>query len=373
MKTQLLEDIGENTTLSFAPSNIVGDSKANKEVHKTAPPQNAQPAKSRSALGVWRQKPAEAPLLFPADQPDHQPTPVELSTVFEEIAALEAQFVPPGRPHEPAVTAVEPLHELPPTPVEPPTRPVVPPADVTLARNTTQRAAPAPDPLFDFTPSPAPQAADPFTPAPTGLTRSRQRYLLLAMGVLSVVLLILGGRWFYQERDDAGALALVADQAKEQPQVDKAREQPALVAKEPTPEPGRGARPTPAVPASEPVPTPPPLVMLEREPAAEPEAVAEREPTVEREPAAAPLPKPSSTRRAREQSGAAVGPARNRSEREPVRQVARASSVGAEKPSTPDTSMDATLKACRERGYDAAQCVKRACSMTRYGFVCRGR
>jgi hypothetical protein len=468
MKTQLLEDIAENTPLSFAPSKIVGDSKANKEVHKTAPPQNAEPAKSRSAPGVWRQKPAEAPLLSPPEQPDHQPTPVELNTVFEEIAALEAQFVPPSRqpapaiapvepshesapaepvrkpavpqaatlaPHSeiaaleaqivppsqqpapaiapvepsheppparaepvrkpavppaatlapnwkiaaleaqfvpprqqpaPAIAPVEPRHEPPPAPAEPVRKPAVPLAAATLSSNSTQGPAAPRDPLFDLTPWSAPQTTDPFTPAPTGLTRSRQRYLLLAAGVLSGVLLILGGQWFYQERNDAQALALVANQTKEKPQTDKTMEQPAVAAKELEPEPDSRTRPTSAAPASEPAPAPPPLVMLEREPVAEPEPVAERAP-------ATPLPKPSSSRRAREQSGAAVGPARKKSEREPVRQVARASGVAAEKPPARDSSMDATLKACRERGYDAAQCVKRACSMTRYGFVCRGR
>jgi hypothetical protein len=520
MKTQLLEDIAENTPLSFAPSKIVGDSKANKEVHKTAPPQNAEPAKSRSAPGVWRQKPAEAPPLSPPEQPDHQPTPVELNTVFEEIAALEAQFVPPSRqpapaiapvepshesapaepvrkpavpqaatlaphseiaaleaqivppsqqpapaiapvesPHEPtparaepvrkpavprrprlphtrkslpwkrrlcrqassrrlplrrsspsheppparaepvrkpavppaatlapnwkiaaleaqfvpprqqpapAIAPVEPRHEPPPAPAEPVRKPAVPLAAATLSSNSTQGPAAPRDPLFDLTPWSAPQTTDPFTPAPTGLTRSRQRYLLLAAGVLSGVLLILGGQWFYQERNDAQALALAANQTKEKPQTDKTMEQPAVAAKELEPEPDSRTRPTSAAPASEPAPAPPPLVMLEREPVAEPEPVAERAP-------ATPLPKPSSSRRAREQSGAAVGPARKKSEREPVRQVARASGVAAEKPPARDSSMDATLKACRERGYDAAQCVKRACSMTRYGFVCRGR
>jgi hypothetical protein len=283
-----------------------------------------------------------------------------------KIAALEAQFVPPGQQPTPTVAPVEPRHELPPAPAETVRKPAVPPAAATLAPNSTQSPTAPRDPLFDLTPWSMPQTTDPFTPAPTVLTRSRQRYLLLAAGVLSGVLLILGGQWFYHERNDGQALALVAKQANEKPQSDKTIEQPAVAVKEPELEPDSGTQPTPAAPASEPGPTPPPLVMLEREPVAEPAPVAEREP-------ATPLPKPSSSRRTREQSGAAVGPARRKSEREPVRQVTRASSVGAEKPSARDTSMDATLKACRERGYDAAQCVKRACSMTRYGFVCRGR
>lgn len=39
----------------------------------------------------------------------------------------------------------------------------------------------------------------------------------------------------------------------------------------------------------------------------------------------------------------------------------------------PDTSMEATLRACREHGYHEMQCIRRECSMTAYGFACRGR
>jgi hypothetical protein len=242
--------------------------------------------------------------------------------------------------------------------------------------------------LFDFTPiSPAQQAADPFTRTPTGLTRSRKRYLLWAACVLSGALLVQGGRWLYQERNDAGSLAHTAEEAREKPQVDTAVKR-AMAPQELTPGPGSAPSGTPAVPARRPLPNVPPLVMLEpestdteleqtppsvagrveRQTAPKPDPVAEQAP-------AAPLPKQSS-RTVRKQSEAAARPATERVKRDSARQVARASVIEAERPAardTRDTTMAATLKACREHGYHAAQCVKRGCEVTQYGFVCRGR
>ena len=349
MKTQLLEDIGQSATLSLTPSKIVGNSEADNEVQNLAPAGYVEPARPRSTLGVWSQKPAGEPLIPPTQQPDEQPTPLDLHSVFEEIAALEAQYVPPERLHEPATAPAEPLH-----------KPAIPPAEATLAPNPTQSATAPQDSLFDFTPpSPAPQAADPFTPAPTGPTRSRRRYLLWGACVLSGALLIQGGRWLYQERNDVGSRALIAGEAKQEPQVDNAMKRRAIAAKEFTLEPDGDVRVTPAVPASRPLPAAPPLVLPE------PEPVAEQGPV-------SPSPKPSG-QIAREQSKAAAEPATEGREREPVRQYARASGVATERPSERETPMAARLRVCREHGYHAAQCIKRACRMTKHGFVCRGR
>jgi hypothetical protein len=191
----------------------------------------------------------------------------------------------------------------------------------------------------------------------------------------------------YQERKDAGLLALGAGQATEKPRVDQAMKRQAMAAKESGLEHGGDVPATPAVSASRPLPAaPPPLVMLEPDPPAatglehrpapaargeerrtplRPEPVAEQGPV-------SPLPKPSS-RMARAQSEAAAERPREGRERKPVRQIARASAMRTEGPSVPETAMEATLRACREHGYHAAQCIKRACSVTEYGFVCRGR
>ncbi|MFC5460452.1 hypothetical protein [Massilia niabensis] len=408
MKTQLLEDIGQSTTVSLAPSKIVANSNADTQVRNLAPAGKAQPVRPRADLGVWRQKPAAEPLISPTQQPDQRPATLELQNVFEEIAALEAQLVDPTQQREPAIAPVEPPHALAtpaaaprqeaptppakflPEPPDPPAKPVhkpaVPQAEATLAPHTTQDATVPQDPLFDFTaPLPAQQAADPFTRAPTGLTQSRKRYLLWAACVLSGALLIQGGRWLYQERNDAGSLALIANEAREKPQVDNAVKG-AIAPRELTPGPDSDPSVTPTVPASRPVSTVPPLVMLEPEPSTvakveqssplvadrvEQQMAPKPEPVAKQAPAAA-LPKPPS-RTAEKQTDAPAKRATEKAKREPVRQVARASAAEAERPAKRDTTMTATLQACREHGYNAVQCVKRACEVTQYGFVCRGR
>lgn len=389
MKTQLLEDIGENTAFSLAPSILAGKSNAANEVHTRAPAGKAQPARPRSALGVWRQAPASEPDISPPPPPGQQPAPLDLDDVFEEIAALEAQYVAPVQQPEPAAAPAGPGQELPAAPAEPLHEPAVAPAGPTLGPDPTDAATTPRDPLFDFTvPSPQLQADHPFTRPAAGATRSRQRYFLWAAALLSAVLLVLGGRWFYQESKDAGALALTANGAKDKPQVDKAVQRPAIAAQEPTPGTAGDARVTPAAPASRPASSVPPLVYLEPDPpvAAKaeqpaPSAARPAEPRTAPKPAPAaeqgqvyPIPKRLS-QKARERSEAPARPARARARTlpPPARQPARASVVRTEKPAGPDTSMEATLKACREHGYHAAQCIKRDCSVTEYGFVCRGR
>lgn len=329
MKTQLLEDIGQSATLSLVPSGRVSDSAADKEPHNIAPAPAATPAKPRSASGVWRQKPAGEAMVLATQQADQQSA--------EPIAAVEAQPVLPGPVHEEAI----------------------PPAEPTPAANAS------PDPLFDFTPG------VPTTPAPdlvrreTWFERSGPRFLLWGACVLAGALFIQAGLWLYEERKDASALALVAGELKAEPQVDKAVDkavgkavkQRTIAAKEFVLDPDGEMRVMPAAPASSPTPPPrtaprvPPLVLLEPAPATDtkvaPKAVRER------------LQEPSKPERV--------------AQRAPERQLARTPVMPAERKTEQDAAMAATLKACRENGYHAAQCVKHRCSMTRYGFVCRGK
>jgi hypothetical protein len=362
MKTQLLEDIGQNAALSLTPPKPDAASQTGEQAHTLAPDGNAAPPGSRSTPGVWRQEPAGK---LPASPPAQQTPPLELDNVLEEIAALEAQYVPPGQRHEPAIAPVEPLHQ---------------PAEPTLAPHPAESAAAPQDPFFDFTaPAPAAQEADPFTHAGTGSPRPRRPYFLGAACLLSAALLVLGGLWVYQERNGA-------DEAKEELRRDQAVQRPAIAAKEATPgrEGDMGA--TGAGSTSRPLPAVPPLVMLEPDPstAAKPEQssppAARRaavQPPLTPEPGAqqgpdSPSPKPRG-RLAREQSEPAAAPATGSGERAPVRRSAHAPASGNERPSERDTGMAATLRACREHGYHAAQCAKQACSVTEYGFVCRGR
>lgn len=398
MKTQLLEDIGQSAELPLTPAKTAGNTKAKAEAQHLAPPGKAQPGTPRSATGVWRQKPAGEPLI-PAT-PAEEAAPLELNKVFEELAALEAQFVAPGQQHDSAAPPAEPGHALPAAPAGSPHQPGIAAGEALhvqiphpVAHPVPHHAAePAPgaaaphEPLFDFTPPPPERpAANPFTPAGGGLARSRGRYLLPAAGLLAVALLVLGGRWFYQERNDAASLALIAGEAKQAPRADDALKPPALAVQEPAPAPEADARvvpATPAMPASQAAPGVPPLVMLEPDPPAagkgeQPSPAADQaapprpEPVAEKKPASPP-PKPAA-RTARASSAKAAEPAKKARKREPAAQPARVAAVGKEKPSGQEASLAATLKACREHGYHATQCIKRDCRVTQYGFACRGQ
>ena len=357
MKTQLLEDIGQSAPLSLTPTLVVGNSTAAKAVPEPVA-QEKPPARARAGRGVWRQKPADEPAPAPAHVPDPQPTPLDLHDVFDEIAALEAQYVHPERQDVPGIAPAV-FEELAPPP-----------------------AAPAPpEPVFDFTPpAPARQSDNPFAPAAP--TRSRQRYLLWGAGLLATSLLLLGGRWVVQERSDSAALARITDAASPKPFIANAVPPPVPAPMKITAAPVEAVA-TPTLPPS----SVPPLVMLEPDPPAAkpeprpapapaPDKVARPKPrkldAAPKQATASSLPKRAS-RPARTPPHAASKPATKTAAREPVRQLARASAIERERAAGPEMSVAATLKACRERGYHATQCVKRGCSVTEYGFACRGR
>ena len=380
MKTQLLEDIGQSATLSLVPSGRVSNSTSHDVTHDVAPlravvqdiaqARPATPARPRSASGVWRQKPAREPVV-PAIQPPDPAPPLEEPPAIEPIASLA------------------PLHVLPPVVNDAP----VSSAEPTLGEGAAQSMLAASGPVFDFTqPSPTTVAPDVFKREPTWLERSGSRYLLWGGCALAGALVIGGGLWLYEDRKAASALALVADEMTAEPPVDKAVKRRAIGVKEFTlgadgeVQVAPPARASTASPLSQTTPTVPPLVLLESKPATavsvdpapavepikkelqtppKPVRVAQQAP---------PAPLPKRVRQAeREQIVAAAKPVRARVERAPERQLARAPVVQAETKLAADAGMAATLKACKAYGYNAAQCVKRACSVTKYGFVCRGK
>jgi hypothetical protein len=232
--------------------------------------------------------------------------------------------------------------------------------------------------------------------------------------LLAAGLLLQGGRWLYQERADAGALALITDQAKGMGPVGQAAARQAVAQSAPAPD--AGAHAAPAAAASRPSPAVPPLVMLkpeeysprknvqpssapketdEAQPNPNPEPKPERgqkpepelkpkpepklkpklkpkpEPAAQQRPAP-PVPK-AAIRKTQSPPRTVADSAQEKRKREPVRQVARATAVAPERPAEADTSMETLLKACRAHGYHAAQCIKRGCSVSQYGFACRGR
>ena len=397
MNTQLLEDIGLSAPLSLVPSGRA-PSKVGEGVMPLAQAADERRAKPRTASGVWRQKPAASPAAISLEQPPdesavmltdqlagesasiitQQPESAAIITqeLDELLSALEAPqppeqtgavepHVPPEPPHDEAQVPPEPAH-----------------VEAAASYGPTFSWDPVPgeqaprDPLFDFTPpSPTAPTPDLFRREPTWFERSGRRVALWGSCVVAGALIIQGGLWLSQERKDADPLAFVIDESKAEPQLDNAVRKRAIAAKEFTLASNGDVQVTPATPkAPEPTAKVPPLVLLAPDPAEaskaaeaaapdqgaaqvtdKPDQVAERVQTpprvrnVEREQA-------SATRAARTQ----VRPAAR--ETAPPREIKTASgSLSAE-----------TLKACQEHGYQAAQCVKRTCSMTKYGFVCRG-
>ena len=361
MKTQLLEDIGESTAVPPPTSKPAAYSNAGKGAPEPAPVRRAPPPRARGATGVWRPRLAWGPPAA-ATRPPEEATPLELDKVFGEIAALEAQFVRPQPQQALGASQAESTHQ-----------PDMGLAQATAAPEPT-RAVPAPqEPFFDFTPpAPSPSLADRYAPAPIGRAQSRKRPLIWAACAFSAALLIWGGWYLVEQRNDAGSLALIAGQVAGAAGGDSVWHEPALAPS--------------TVQARTHLPDVPPLVMLEPDPPSVvkpepvPKVIAAKRASVTapktvraaRQAAASPSPKPS-IRKPRERSAAPAAPAKEKRRRDPARQLARASTVGTERASTPEDAMAETLKACREHGYHAAQCIKRQCSVGTYGFACRGR
>jgi len=328
MKTQLLEDIGQSAGLPPAPPKAAGHSMAQTAAQGPAGAVKPEPARRRPAGGVWRKKPAT------------EPAPVALDSVFEEIAALEAQFVPPAHEH----CAV---------PDAPPPAPASLPVEEATAPNPLHRVAAPHGPLFYFTePLPASRAADPSTAAAAG--RPARRYLLGAACVLSAALLALGGSWLYQERNGAASTAASAVPTT-------------------APRPVAATPVEPVVAASLPAPDVPPLVMLEPDPPAAIKSAPAPKIVRAAKPAPASARRTPAIQKTRQRAEAASAPAEQRRHREQVRELARAAVIETQSAPMPQSAMAATLKACREHGYHASQCIRRQCGVGRYGFACRGR
>ena len=189
-----------------------------------------------------------------------------------------------------------------------------------------------------------------------------------------------------EKRKDADPPVPAANQLQAEPQIDKATKGRAIGAKELTPGLVGEVQVAPGAPSSLERPltrtaqTVPPLVLLKPdlstvtkvEPTAaledgrevllaqpKPERVAEQAPDV-------PLSK-AMPRTKRGQLALASKPSRARGER------ARKPEMQAQKKLALESATSATMKACRTLGYNVEQCVKRACSMTKYGYVCRGK
>ena len=348
MKTQLLEDIGQSATLSLVPAAEVSNARSHSDVDDTAEARGANVVMPRSTSGVWRQKPAAEP-DEPAPQSLYQaPTPSpQASPIPEPVAVQEPPHVPPQPVNEAGRFRAEP----------------------TLGANAIFGEPDPRDPLFDFLPPlPSTPGRDPSKGEKTWFQRSGKRYLLWGTCVLTLALIVLGGMWLYEEGEDASAMAVVADESKADPHFDKVVKRGAPVAKEFTLGADgevRAADPTPPRPS----PAVPPLVLLKPEPSPAPPVKAQ--PAAEKS-APTPVPKPVQ-KTEREPSVSSREPVRTTPERAPTRSLVREPAVEAAKNSASGATAAENLKACEAYGYSAAQCVKQACSVTKYGFVCRGK
>lgn len=188
---------------------------------------------------------------------------------------------------------------------------------------------------------------DAAAPAWTSMWKRRLVTWSIAGGLLAG--LAAGGLWLYEENRVEDALVVVANTSP-------AGQPPAV-------RPFAAAAPTPApVPPAvvpevvKPVPAPEPVVPVVEDKAPEP-----AEPV-----AAAPVdvkpPRRAARTRTAEKKRTTV-----KARRPPV----QAAPPVAATPS-PRQRREETLMQCRAHGYDARQCIERACTMTRYGLACKG-
>ncbi|MFL6634082.1 MAG: hypothetical protein ACJ8HJ_17385, partial [Massilia sp.] len=172
--------------------------------------------------------------------------------------------------------------------------------------------------------------------------------LVVAGGLLAA--LAAGGLWLYEENRVEGALVVVANTSP----AGQAPAVPAYAAGAPTaaPAPALVPVPVPAAAAPDPVkplPEPAPPVVEAKTP-----AVAD---TVDVTP-----PRRTPRNRMPEKKRA---PAK-------ARRVAPQDAPPAATEPSPLRRREETLMQCRAHGYDARQCVERACTMTRFGLACKG-
>ena len=281
---------------------------------------------------------------------------VAIEALADRIAqARAAQPAPPP----PAGEATLPGSEAPKRPEPPPPPPPEPPP-------------PAPDPMppqGDAGTIPRPvqpdieaewlaarlreDAAARAAPAWSSMWKRRLVTWSIAGGLLAG--LAAGGLWLYEENRVEDALVVVANTSPAgQPPAVPAFAAGSLAASAP-PAP---VQPAVAPEAVKPVPVP--------EPAPAPEPVPIKPLVEDKAPAAAPVDVTPPRRAAHTDTAA-----KKRTTAKPRRTTVRETPPAPATPS-PRQRREETLMQCRAHGYDARQCIERACTMTRYGLACKG-
>jgi hypothetical protein len=187
------------------------------------------------------------------------------------------------------------------------------------------------------------QAAASETPAWSSMWKRRLVTWSIAGGLLAG--LAAGGLWLYEDNRVEDALVVVANTSP----TGQTRPAAAFVAATP-------ARVQPAVKPE--LPAPEPVKPMPEEPVAPV--------TEDKAPVAAPVDVTPPRRVARNKTATT-----RRATAKARRATAREAPAAAAEPS-PRQRREETLMQCRAHGYDARQCIERACTMTRYGLVCKG-
>ena len=189
------------------------------------------------------------------------------------------------------------------------------------------------------------------------IDRWARKVATATMVVIAALLLAVAGAWFYRESMDERAMVVLAKQTIPE------RTGPAV----PAVQAAMAAAIAPALPTTDGPSSVAASTPAGKEPVAEPARATN-----------APLPEPparkegdkaATARLARAPAGTASNYRDNRdSEKSGPGTVAARNEAAAEK----RNKLAETLKQCRVAGYHEAQCLKRGCSMTRYGLACKG-
>ncbi|KGF82845.1 hypothetical protein IA69_03635 [Massilia sp. JS1662] len=184
------------------------------------------------------------------------------------------------------------------------------------------------------------------TPAWTNMWKRRLVTWSIAGGLLAS--LAAGGLWLYEENRVEDALVVVANTSPAGPPPAAA----AFVARTPAPAP------------VQPVVTPPLVKPVPEEPVA---PVIEDNARSVKPVDLTPVDLTPPPRTLRDKPAA-----RKRTTAKARRTPAKEEAPPAAADSSPRKRREETLMQCRAHGYDARQCMERACTMTRYGFACKG-
>jgi hypothetical protein len=343
--------------------------------------QSAVPARTASSGDSAPAHPATpAPRTAPADSPPdaltgaaaahgvagHAPVPVRPA---EGVAAGV-----PVHEHVPAAQADSAARERVPAPHPDDTTLLRAPADErapAAPRNTTPRAV-APDartaPMLEKVAAPFPAAVD----TPVSPWRRLWKRRVVAWSAAGALAAVVGGGagWLYAgSRAERVPVAenTVPATATRGAQVYAARE-PAVTVKAPptapAPEPIQAPAPSPVAPVDTVKPPPPTEPEVKPAPPAPVPAVA---PAASRSVATVDLDPPKRAAR-----HAAAAAARKRAAAKARREATQEDVRPVKTEPSPRERREETLMQCRAHGYDERQCIRRGCSMTRYGFACRG-